>query len=90
MRTPAFTKSARFRLTDRQTVDSRSRRYEVILDWHGFPGCAKLRQQFRSFQSRVRVPGQTVEMAARVEPAFQGGPLPSFGRIESRIAVRPE
>jgi hypothetical protein len=68
----------------RQTVDDRRRRDEAILDWHGFPGCAKPRQQFRPFQSRVRIPGQTVKTPdPRVEPAFQGGPLPSFGKDEN-------
>ena len=69
---------------DRQTVDDRSRRDEAILDRHGFPGCAKTRQQFRPFQPRVRVPGKTVKTPGpRVEPAFQGGPLPSLGKDEN-------
>ena len=68
---------------DRQTVDDRSRRDEAILDRHGFSGCAKTRQQFRPFQPRVRVPGKTVETPdTRVEPAFQGTPLPSLGQDE--------
>jgi len=47
-------------------------------------GCAKTRQQFRPFQPRVRVPGKTVENPdARVEPTFQGGPLPSTGKNEN-------
>jgi hypothetical protein len=62
---------------DRQTVDDRSRRDEAILNRHSFPGCPKTRQQFRPFQSRVRIPGKTVETPdPRVEPAFQGGPPP--------------
>jgi hypothetical protein len=69
---------------NRQTVDERRRRDEAILDWHGFPGCAKTRQQFRPFQPRVRVPGKTVENPdPRVEPTFQGGTLPSLGKDEN-------
>ena len=69
---------------DRQTVDERRRRDEAILDRHGFPGRAKTRQQFRPFQPRVRVPGKTMETPdPRVEPAFQGGPLPSLGKDEN-------
>jgi len=69
---------------DRQTVDDRRRRDEAILDRHGFSGCAKTRQQFRPFQARVRIPGQTVETPdPRVEPVFQGGPLPSLGEDEN-------
>src|ERR1017187_4111916 len=69
---------------NRQTVDERRRRDEAILDWHGFPGCAKTRQQFRPFQPRVRVPGKTVQNPyPRVEPTFQGGPLPPLGKDEN-------
>ena len=68
---------------NRQTVDERRRRDEAILDWHGFPGCAKTRQQFCPFQPGVRVPGKTVENPdPRVEPTFQGDPLPSLGKDE--------
>lgn len=53
---------------DRQTVDYRRRRDEAILEWHGFPGSAKPRQQFRPFQTRVHVSRQAVETTApRVE-----------------------
>ncbi len=84
MRTPAFTKSARFRVATARPWTDRSRRYEAILDRHGFSGCAKTRQQFRPFQPRVRVPGKAVETPdPRVEPAFQGGPLPSLGKDEN-------
>src|ERR1019366_5003160 len=63
---------------NRQTVDERRGRDEAILDWHGCPGCAKTRQQFRPFQPGLRVPGETVENPdPRVEPTFQSGPLPS-------------
>ncbi|MDQ2945163.1 MAG: hypothetical protein M3Y27_04350, partial [Acidobacteriota bacterium] len=59
---------------DRQAVDGSRCRNKAILDRHGFPGCAKTRQQFGPFQARVRVPGQAVETPhARIEPAFQGG-----------------
>jgi len=69
---------------NRQTVHEGRRRDEAILDWHGFPGCAKTRQQFRPFQPRVRVPGKAVEKPnSRVEPAFQGGPLPPPGKDEN-------
>ena len=69
---------------DRQTVDGRSRRDEAILNRHAFPGCAQTRQQFRPFQARVCVPGQTVEtLDPLVEPAFQGGPLPSLGKDQN-------
>src|SRR5256885_2078618 len=69
---------------DRQTVDGRRRRDEAILNRHGFPGCTKTRQQFRPFQARVRVPGQTMETpGSRVEPAFQGCTLPSLGKDEN-------
>jgi len=69
---------------NRQTVDERRRRDEAILDWHGFPGCAKTRQQFRPFQPGLRVPGKTVENPdPRVEPTFQGSPLPSLGKDEN-------
>ena len=68
---------------DRDTVDDRRRRDEAVLDRHGLPGCAKPRQQFRPFQSRVRVPGKTVETPdPSVEPALQGSPFPSFGKDE--------
>jgi hypothetical protein len=48
--------------SDRQTVDNRCRCDEAILDRHGFSSFAKTRQQFRPFQSGVRIPGKTVEM----------------------------
>ncbi len=67
---------------NRQTVDERRRRDETILNWHGFPGCAQTRQQFRPFQPRVGVPGKTVENPdPGVEPTFQGGPLLPLGRM---------
>lgn len=76
---------------DRQAMDDCRRRNEAIFDRHGFPGCAKTRQQFRPFQARVRVPGQTVETPGPlVEPAFQGGPLPSFGEDENPESEFPE
>ena len=68
---------------DRQAVDGRRRCDEAILDRHSLPGCAKTRQQFRPYQARVRIPGETVETPdSRVEPAFQGSPLPSPGKDE--------
>ena len=69
---------------DCQTVDGRRRRDKAVLDRHGFPPCAKTRQQFRPFQPRVRVPRKTVETPdPRVEPAFQGGPLPSLRKDQN-------
>ena len=69
---------------NRQTVDDRRRRDEAILNWHGFPGCAKTRQQFRPFQPGVRVPWKTMENPdSRVEPTFQDGPLPSLRKDEN-------
>jgi hypothetical protein len=53
---------------DGQTVDGRGRRDEAVLNWHGLSGCAKTRQDFRPFQTRVRVPGQTMKT---VDPGFE-------------------
>lgn len=67
--------------SDGQTVDDRGRRNETILNRHGFPGCAKTRQQFCPLQARVRVPGQTVNtLDPFVEPAFQRSPFLAPGK----------
>jgi hypothetical protein len=69
---------------DRQTVDRCCRRDEAILDWHSFPGTTETSQQLRPFQTRVRIPGQTVETRdSGIKPAFQHGTLPSPGKDEN-------
>src|SRR5215472_7395484 len=83
MRAPVSTKSALFRVGNSQTVDQRRRCYKTIFDRHGLAGCAKTSQQLRPSQSSVRSPIQTRQTPdARVEPAFQGGALPSLGKDE--------
>ena len=77
--------------SDRQTVDNRGRCDKAILDRHGFPGFAKMRQQFRPFQACVGIPGNAVETAGPcVEPAFQRGPLLSLGKDKNAEAQFPE
>lgn len=46
---------------DRQTVHHRGRCDEAILDRHCIPDFAKVRQQFRPFQARVRIPRKAVK-----------------------------
>lgn len=53
-RTPAFHEISTISRGNRQTMDERRCRDETILDWHGFPGCAKTRQQFRHFRPHTQ------------------------------------
>ncbi len=75
---------------DRQAVNHGRCRDQAILNRHRFPGCPKARQQFRPFQTGIRIPRQTMEMPdPRVEPAFQARSLCSFGQdkdTESKLA----
>ena len=62
--------------SNREPMDGRGRRDEAIFDRHGLPGYPKPREQFRPFQSCVRVPRQAVETPnSFLKPAFQGSPL---------------
>ncbi len=84
IRTPAFTKSARFRVTTVRPWTTAVAAMRAILDRHRLPGGAKTRQKFRPLQTRFRVPGQTVETpGSRIEPVFQGSPLPSLGKDQN-------
>src|SRR5437016_7071068 len=67
--------------SDRQTVDDGGRCDETILDGHRFSGSARLRQQFRPLQPRVRIPGKTMETPGPcIKPTLQRRPLLSFGK----------
>jgi hypothetical protein len=69
---------------DRKIVNDGRRRDEAIFDRHGLSVRAKARQQFRPFQTRVPIPGQTTETRnPSAEPAFQCCSLPSFRQKEN-------
>jgi hypothetical protein len=82
MRTPAFAKLARFRVTTARPWTTAVAAIRLSLIGMALPvarSCAN-----SPFQSGIRVPGPTVETPnPRVEPTFQGGPLPSFGKDEN-------
>ena len=85
MCTPAFTKSARFRVATARPWTAAVAAMKLSLIGMAFPVVRRRASSSAHVQARVRVPGQTMETPdpPRIEPAFLGGPLPPLGKDEN-------
>ena len=84
MRTPAFAKSERFRVTTVRPWTTAVAAMRLSLIGPAFPVAQRRASSSAHFQARVRVPGQTMDTPhPSVKSAFQRGPLPSRWKKEN-------
>ena len=84
MRTPAFTKSARFRVATARPWTTAVAAMRLSLIGMAFPVVRRRASSSAHFRPVSASQGrQWRRPTPRVEPAFQGGPLPSLGKDEN-------